>query len=113
MTFSDVQIREPRGSADASPVLPRFVRPESLVILAVSLIIARHPKLHVPRVAAKPDSVLFDEWEHFLIGNSVLIADDGELLIMLHELSNVLTEEAKRWVSDHDVSLVEQSHALG
>ena len=60
-----------------------------------------------------PDSVLFDEWEHFLIGNSVLIADDDELLIMLHELSNVLTEEAKRWVSDHDVRFVQQLHALG
>jgi hypothetical protein len=32
---------------------------------------------------------------------------------MLHELSNVLTEEAKRWVSDHDVRFVQQLHALG
>ncbi len=63
--------------------------------------------------ASKPQFVFLNERENLQVGDRIRVPDDQELLPVLHELSDILLEEGKRRVGDHDVRLHEQLDAVG
>jgi hypothetical protein len=74
----------------------------------------RNIKKHVGshRGDAQPDFVLLDEWEDFLVGDGVFVADDEELFAVFDELGDILAEERERRVGDDDVRLFQELDAL-
>jgi len=79
--------------------------------LRVSL---RHIEQHILTLQgdAKLHSVVFDKWENLLVGNGVLIPDDQEFLVVLHQLGDVIEEQRKRRIGHHDVRLLQKLDAL-
>ena len=71
----------------------------------------RHDESHGMRVA-QPNLVALYQIENFLVANSVLVADDKELLLVLDQLLNVFAEERKWRIGDDDIRLLEQSDAF-
>ena len=111
MASAVVEIREPT-------YVPKLDQPRTLVVDAVGELphhIRRDAEIRIPlgKTRSNPHLVLFDEREDLLVGDRVLVADNQELLPVLHELRYVLTEQRERRVGDDDVGFLEERDALG
>lgn len=71
----------------------------------------RHDEL-LDLVVAQPQAIIPQQWESLLVGDGVLIADDDESLVMLHERRHILAEQRERRIGHDDVRLIEQFEAL-
>ena len=67
----------------------------------------------MPRLVAEPHLVVADERKYLAVGDGVHVADDEELLVVLHEEGHVFAEERERRIGDDDIRLVEKRDALG
>ena len=63
-------------------------------------------------VYAEPHPVFLDQPEDLLVGDGVHVPDDQELLLVLHQLLNVLPKQRKRRIGDDDIRLLEQLDAF-
>ena len=63
-------------------------------------------------MTSQPNLVLLNKGEYFLIRNSILIPNNQELLVILHQLRHILPEQRKRGISDYDVGFFQEFYAL-
>lgn len=64
-------------------------------------------------IDAKPEHIVLNQPEYFFVGNSVLAAEDEELLFMFNKLHDILTKQRKGRVGGYDVGLLQQADTLG
>lgn len=64
------------------------------------------------RLTAKPHYVILQKRKNLLIRNCVLITNNHELLLVLHQRRHVLAKQRERRVRHDDVRLIEQRQAL-
>ena len=60
----------------------------------------------------KPNLVGHDQREHLLVLQRIHIPDDQKLLLVLHELRDILAEQRERRIGDDDVGLLQKLDAL-
>ena len=63
-------------------------------------------------VVTKPQPVVLNQLKHFTVVASVYAANDHKLLLMRHQLLNVLPEQREWRVGDDDIGLLEQVDAF-
>lgn len=80
-------------------------------ITAFRVIGGRHDEL-LDLVVAQPQAIIPQQWESLLVGDGVLIADDDELFVIIHQRRHVFPEQAERRIGHDDVGLVEQLQAF-
>ena len=71
----------------------------------------RHDEL-LDLVVAHPQAIIPQQWESLLVGDGVLIADDDELFVIIHQRRHVLAEQAERRIGHDDVGFVQQLQAF-
>ena len=85
----------------------------SVVASSGNVLIRRYEVRGSPFEAiAQPDLVAFNQRENLFVSNGILMPDNQELLIILHQLRHVFAEERKGRIGHHDVCLAQKVDAL-
>ena len=66
-----------------------------------------------PEPIAKPYAVIHEQGEYLLVRDGILVSDDQKLLLVLHELRDILAEQRERRIGDDDVGLLQELNAFG
>ena len=63
-------------------------------------------------MAPQPYFILNNQWKDFFVGYRILISNNQELLLILHQLRYILAKKGEGRVGHHDIRLLQQFDAL-
>ena len=106
-----VNICEPTHPLDTDIFPAIIVNPTSRSIERVTV---RHTELPIAAVdrRTQPQSVLHDQWKHFLISDRIDISDDEKILLICDKLSNKLTKQGKWRIRYNDIGFLQEFQTL-
>ena len=111
MTLWIIHVCEPTNTLYSDEFYPILINP---VTCRIQRIVIGNTEFSVSTMntCPHPNFIISDKRKNFLIGSSIDVANNQELLLVFHQLSNKFTEKGERRVSDDNIRFFQNFYAL-